>query len=251
MRMRLQSIQRVIVLLGVCVAAAGAAGCSKAAPAKSAGFVDTRAMAHDPSLPFHRVWRKPGWDAHRYTKFYVAPVNTSYMLEITEWQQGMAKVDFERDVQALAVYTQNAIKKAFREDPHRRFQVVENPPTSPDALILEVALTEVVPSKVVLNALGYAPFGIGLAVNVVRGMAEDVSTTAFEGRVRAASTREVVAMVADREAEQKALVSVRGLTWYSHAHVIIDAWADQFVKVANRRPGEVVEDTKPLTLKPW
>jgi len=48
-------------------------------------------------------------------------------------------VDFEQDVQNLALYTQEAIKKAFREDPNQRFQVVEAPSTSPDALILEMA----------------------------------------------------------------------------------------------------------------
>ena len=251
MRTPLQNMQQMIVLLSMCMVAAGAAGCGKAAPAQSTGFVDTASMTKDPSLPFHLVWRKPGWDVRRYTTLSVAPVNTSYMFKNTEWQEGLAKADFERDVQNLALYTQEAIKKAFREDPNRRFQVVDVPPTSPDTLILEMALTEVVPSKVVLNALGYAPFGIGLAIKAVRGMANDVSTVAFEARLREASTREVVGMVADREAEQKAAVSVRGLTWYSHAHSIIDTWADQFVKTANRKPGETVEDTKAFTLKPW
>lgn len=251
MRTPLQSMQRMIVFLSLCAVAAGAAGCSKAAPAQSAGFVDPASMTQDPSLPFHLVWRKPGWDVRRYTTLYVAPVNTSYMLKGTEWQQGLAKVDFEQDVQNLALYTQEAMKKAFREDPNQRFRVVEAPPRSPDALILEMALIEVVPSKVVLNALGYAPFGIGLAVNAVRGIANDVSTVAFEARLREASTQEVVAMIADREAEQKAVVSVRGLTWYSHTHSIIDTWSDQFVKTANRKPGETVADTKQFTLKPW
>lgn len=251
MRTPLQGMKRMIVFLSVCVVAAGAAGCGKAAPAPSAGFVDTAKMTEDPSLPFHRVWRKPGFDIRRYTTLYVAPVNTSYMFKNTEWQEGVAKVDVEKDVQDLALYTQEAIKKAFREDPNLRFKVVEVPPASPDALMLEMALTEVVPSKVVLNALGYAPFGIGLAIKAVRGIADDKSTVAFEARLREASTREVVAMVADREAEQKAAVSVRGLTWYSHAHTIIDSWSDQFVKTANRKPGETVEDTKAFTLKPW
>src|SRR5262249_23508158 len=147
--------------------------------------------------------------------------------------------------------TQEAIKKAFREDPNHRFNVVEMPPTGSDALILEMALVEVVPSKVILNALGYAPFGIGLAIKAVRGIAKDVSTVAFEAGLRHASAREVVGTVADREAEQKAAVTVRGLTWYSHAHTIIDSWSDQFVKTANRQPGQTVEDTKTFTLKPW
>ncbi len=58
-------------------------------------------------------------------------------------------------------------------------------------------------------------------------------------------------MVADREAEQLAIVSVRGMTWYSHAKTMIDQWARQFVQVANRKPGEKVEDTEAFTLKPW
>ena len=35
------------------------------------------------------------------------------------------------------------------------------------------------------------------------------------------------------------------------AEGIIEEWAGQFVKFANRRPGEIVKDTSPFTLKPW
>ena len=129
----------------------------------------------------------------------------------------------------------------------------ERPTTDPDALIAEIAITEVVPSKVVLNTLGYAPFGIGLAVKAVRAIAKDKSTVAFEARVRDAQTQEILLMLADREAEQIAAVTVRGFTWYSHAHRIIDSWSDQFVQVANRDlvVDEIVKDTKVFTLKPW
>ena len=125
------------------------------------------------------------------------------------------------------------------------------PTEAPDALVLEVAITEVVPSKVTLNALGYAPFGVGIAVKAIRGIAKDRSSVAMEARLRDASTGEILATAADREAEQATLVSARGLTWYSHAHGIVDAWARQFAQVANRRSGEVIEDTKIFTLKPW
>ena len=66
-----------------------------------------------------------------------------------------------------------------------------------------------------------------------------------------AATNEVVAMVADRESEQMAIVSVRGLTWYSHAEATISQWANQLVAIANRKPGETVKDTDVCTLKPW
>jgi hypothetical protein len=113
------------------------------------------------------------------------------------------------------------------------------------------AIIEVVPSKVALNALGYAPFGIGLTVNAVRMVAKDTSTCACEVRIRDASTNEVVAMMADREAQQLAVVSVRGLTWYSNAETIITQWAEQLVQVANRKPGNSVKDVDAFTLKPW
>lgn len=228
----------------------GFSGCATQ-EAKSAGFVEKSDMTKDPSLPFQRSWKKPGFDKTKYAKLYVAPVNTEYMLNNTEWQKGARRENFEADLAKLAVFTQDSIKKAFREDPVQRMEVLDAPTTDKDALVVEVALIEVVPSKVALNALGYAPFGVGMAINAVRAVAKDTSTCAIEARFRDASTGEIVATMADREAQQFAPVSVRGLTWYSNAETIIKQWADQFVKVANRKPDETVEDVQAFTLKPW
>jgi hypothetical protein len=240
-----------ITLMLLCgIVIAGLSGC-KAEEGAGGGFIDKSDMAKDPSLPFHKVWVKPGLDKSKYTKVYIAPVNTSYMLKMTEWQQGVRKDEIEQDVAKLAAFTQETIKKAFREDPNHRLQVVDEPGNSADTMIVEVALIEVVPSKVVLNALGYTPFYIGLTLNAVRTVAKDVSTTAFEARIRDAATGEVIAKVADRESQQVAIVSVRGLTWYGHAETNIKQWAEQFVKIANRKPGEMVKDTDTFTLMPW
>jgi hypothetical protein len=228
----------------------GLLGC-KAQPAKEAGFVESKDMKKDPTLPFNRVWFKKGFDFASYNKLYVAPVNTAYMLKMTDWQKGERQADIEKDVAKLATYTQDALKKAFREDPNHRFAVVDSPTTDPHTLVLEFALIEVVPSKVTLNALGYAPFFIGLGVTAVRAVAQDVSSAAFEARVREAGTGEIVATFADREQEQMAVVSVRGLTWYSHAETIVRQWSDQFVKIADRKPGEVIKETDTFTLQPW
>jgi hypothetical protein len=231
-------------------AAIGFSGC-KTGEAKGAGFVNKADMAKDPSLPFQKSWKKPGFDKSKYTKLYVAPVNTDYMLKNTEWQEGARKDEFPADLAKLATFTQDAIRKAFREDPVQRMQVLDAPTKDADALVVEVALIEVVPSKVALNALGYAPFGIGMAINAVRAIEKDVSTCAFEGRIVDAATGEIMATMADREAQQFAPVSVRGLSWYSNAETIITQWAGQFVKIANRKPGETVEDVEAFTLKPW
>jgi hypothetical protein len=225
-------------------------GC-KAAPAPNVGFADSSLMKQDPNVPFNRFWRKPNVEWKNYSKIYVAEVNTSYMLKMTTWQKGERQENIEKDVRDLAVYARSSIAKAFREDPHRRFQVIDTPTHDPHTLVLEVALIEVVPSKVLLNALGYAPFFIGTGVTVVRTIANDKSTAAFEARTRDADTGEIVMLAADRESEQFAVIDVRGLTWYSDADGIINDWSKQFVLLANVKPGEKVEGASTFRLLPW
>ena len=41
------------------------------------------------------------------------------------------------------------------------------------------------------------------------------------------------------------------LTWYGPVKGIMDRWAHQFVQVANRKPGEIVTDPAPFTLRPF
>src|SRR5438128_2422738 len=165
----LRSFMRGFALACVCALSAALVGC-KAKEAQSAGFVDKAQMSKDPSLPFQRAWKKPGFDKSKYSKLYIAPVNTAYMLKMTEWEEGMRKEQFEQDVAKLATYTQEEVKKAFRADPQQRMQILDAPNADSDALIVEIALIEVVPSKVALNALVFAPFGIGTSVMAVRSV---------------------------------------------------------------------------------
>ena len=225
-------------------------GC-KAKEAPNTGFTSAEQMKPNPQLPFNRSWRKPGIDWKNYDKLYVAEVNTSYMLKESDWQKGERKDEIQQDVKKLGEYTRQAVIDAFKKDPNHRFEVLSAPTNDPKAIQLELALTEVVPSKVLLNALGYAPFYVGTAVSAARFIASDQSSVAFEGRVRDCATNEVIAMAADRETEQYAPVSVRGLTWYGHSEFIITQWANQFVKTLDRKPGETVKGTDTFTLQPW
>src|SRR5213596_2905441 len=106
----LKSCGMAAAFLGLCAVAIGMVGC-KAEAAKSTGFTNTAAMDKDPSLPFQKSWIKPGFDKSRYTKLYVAPVNTAYMLKMTDWQKGMRKEQIEADTAKLALYAQDAIKR--------------------------------------------------------------------------------------------------------------------------------------------
>ncbi len=220
-------------------------------PAPSVGFADPKILKNDPNVPFNKFWRKPAENWTTYDKIYVAPIETSYMLKQTTWQKGERQADIEKDVHTLAEFTRNSIKKAFRDDPHHRFAVIDNPTEDPHALVLEFALIEVVPSKVVLNALGYAPFFIGTGITVVRTVANDKSFAAFEARMRVAASHEVVLLAADRESEQYSPIDLRGLTWYSDAQGIVNEWSKQFVLIMDAKPGEKIEGTPTFRLLPW
>jgi hypothetical protein len=234
----------------IALTAAMFAGC-KAAPAPSVGFADPAAMKPDPKIPFNRFWSEPNAEWKHYDTIYVAEVNTAYMLKLTDFQKGERKAEIEKDVHTLAAYARNSLMKAFREDPKHRFRVVDSPTHDSHTLELEMALIEVVPSKVVLNVLGYAPFFVGTGITVVRTIGQDKSSAAFEARMRNSSTREIVLLAADREAEQFAIIDVRGLTWYSDAEGIIDEWSQQFVLIANKKPGETIPVTSTFRLLPW
>lgn len=229
-----------------------AAGCKsmKAKPSEGAGFVPMSQMSSREDLPFQKVWVKSGVDWKAYTNLYIAKVNTNYLVNANWWQQSIRSADMQKDVAQVATYMHDAFEKAFREDPNNRFKIVNTP--TPDSLTLELAMTELVPSHVVMEALSLvAPYGSGVAVQAAAKESDAKCTVAFEAKILASADKQVLAMAADREQGKFAPINLNALTWYGEAHVIIDEWAGQFVQIANRRPGEVVEDSSPFTLSPW
>ncbi len=226
----------------------GLAGCAtKAGPAPTAGFVAAARLTQPTGLPFHKAWQKPEFDWGQYGTISVSPVNIDYLPQMDWWKKLERGQGFQADAKKLAEYTRQTFEEAFREDPNQRFQVVDAPQT--DTLILEIALVEIVPSKIMLNTLGYAPF-VGSAFKLIRNT-KSKSSVAFEARFRDAQTGEVVAQFADREFEKMSPVNVKDVTWYGHAESILCEWADQFVRMVNRKEGEQIPDSKPFHLKPW
>ena len=235
-----------VSLAGLVLAGLTLAGC-KAAPGRAAGFVDEAKMTTPTDLPFQKAWIDPAVDWERYHSIQIAEVDTGHLAEM-EWAKTSGKQEkIQEDARKLAHYAHSAFERAFREDPRHRFAVVDHP--SADTVIFELALVEIVPSKLALNTLCYAPF-VGTAARLFRGM-KHRSTVAFEARLRDGGTGAVIAEFADREAEKAALINVKDVTWYGHAESITAEWAHQFVQIANRKKGEAVHDSKPFHLKPW
>ena len=218
-------------------------------PAPNAGFIEQPGQqTKRADLPFQKVWIKPGFEKSAYRELVVAPVNTQYMLKM-DWLHDMSSAswfgDVKKDIAELARYFHHQVVEDFNNDPKHRFQVIDSPEqhTQP-ALRLELALIEVDPSTPVLHALGWLEPGGGTAAGVI-----NQRRAAFEGRLRDLKTGEVVATFADRDMADAGPLDLTRLTWYGPAKGIIDRWAKQFVQIANRKPGEVVTDPTPFTLR--
>jgi hypothetical protein len=230
----------------------GPAGCQsmKAKPSEGVGYVPMEQMSKREDLPFNKVWVQAGVDWKSYKSIYIKEVNTRYLMEANWWQKNLRRDEMEQDARKVAQYMHDKFMEAFRKDPQNRFRVVTSP--EPGSLTLALALTELVPSNPVLEALSIAaPYGSGVAVQATAKETGAKATVAFEGRIEDTASGKVLAMAADREQGKIAPVNLRALTWYGEANVIIDEWADQFVQISNRRPGEIVKDSSPFTLKPW
>lgn len=181
----------------------------------------------------------------------MAPVNTQYMLEL-DWMHKLSSAnvlgDVKKDTAELAEYFHDQVVRNFKNDPLQRFRVIEYPQKNQSsALRLELALIEVNPSQSMLHALSWAgPPGTGTAAGLV-----NKRTAAFEGRLRDLRTGEVVATFADRDTQDAGPIDLTRLTWYGPVKGIMDRWADQFVQITNRKPGEVIIDPTAFTLRPF
>ncbi|MGR9086998.1 MAG: DUF3313 family protein [Gammaproteobacteria bacterium] len=220
-------------------------------PAPDAGFIEhPEAQFKRADLPFQKVWVKPGFDAGYYKELIVAPVNTQYMLEM-DWLHQLSSANLlgsvKKDIEELALYFRDQVITEFKEDPNHRFQIIEHMGQHRQpALRLELALIEIEPSQPALHAAGWLTPGGGTAAGVV-----NKRRAAFEGRLRDLQTADVVATFADRDMQDAGPLDLTRLTWYGPARGIMDRWAKQVVQIANKKPGEVVSDPTPYTLRPF
>jgi hypothetical protein len=222
----------------------------KAQPAAGTGYVPMQQLAKNPNLPFDKAWIKQGVDWNCYRTIYIAPVNTDHLVRATWWQESIRADQMQQDLQNMAAFMRTQFITAFQNDPHRRLRVVMSPEKG--SLTLEMAITELVPSKVLLNVVKVAgPYGSGLAAGALERGAEAQSTVAFEARVKDTDTGQTVAMCADRQYATLRPIDLKGFTWYGNAEDIVEVWAKQSVEVANRRPGEFISPASTFSLMPW
>jgi hypothetical protein len=232
-------------------------GC-KAKPAENSGFLENAdLMAQNPNMPFQKFYWNKQHDPKTYTEIMVAPVDTRYILAQNIWEKASAanvtEAQVRTAVQAMADYTRQSFIRAASEDSRKRFKVVDK--AGPHTVVLEVALVQLVPSKAVMNALGYVtwvPAVIQTAGSISTG-SEDAGkgVVAIEARLRDGATGDVIGMFADRERPKAALLDLKSLNWWAPAKVIVDEWSGQLIELANQPPGKAVKDSPTFELLVW
>lgn len=191
---------------------------------------------------FHKLWYKADADWMGYKKIHIPPVDTEHLRKMTWWEKSSLKAEErKKDIQALAQYMHSAVVAAQKKNTHKNRLIVVDRPDA-ETVVMELALTEVVPTKAWLNAVSM----------VTMYMTLDQGTVAFEGRVRDGQTKEIIAKFADREqGKANVLGNVKDFGWHGHAHSIIDEWAGQLVGVVNWEEGQVIKDSSGFELKVW
>ena len=234
-------------------------GC-KAKEAQSSGFIDdgnAAMMSRSPETPFNRAFWNKKYNSRDYDELLVAPVDTRYVMAQNIWEKSnlmsVSREQVAKDIGDLAVYTRQSFIRAATDDPKKRFKVVDK--AGPRTLILEVAIVQLVPSKPVLNALGYVTW-IPSAVTAVGSVAsgsedQGKGVVAIEGRVRDGASGEIIGTFADRERPKVAIVDIKALNWWAPAKAVIDDWSKQLIALANRPPGAVVKDSPTFELLIW
>jgi hypothetical protein len=243
-----------------CAAVLGGCGSGGATQAPDSGFLEhSERMTKDQGMPFQRTYWNKAYDSRAYTELYVAPVNTDYIMAQSFWEKAnVASVDpaqAKKDIATVAEYTRQSFTRAAADDPNHRFTVVEKDKVGKQTLILELALVQLVPSKAVLNAIGYVtwiPTAVAIGSSTATGSQDTgKGVVAIEGRVRDGATGEILGMFADREHPATAIIDLKALNWWAPAKAIVDNWSKQLIALANRPPSGVVKDKPQFELMVW
>lgn len=254
--MRLKPIKTISRLLAVTFFSMLFYGCgNQADPVRNSGFLPSADLMHKTDLvPVQRVWRSHKLKSTDYNKIIVMRINTDYQLPRTDAEKNNIRTmldEEKQDMADFAKYTEDAFKKAIKEDPNKRFQLVDKP--GPNTLVLEIALVKVVPGKPVKGALKNAanltPIGaIIMPLKMGKQGYTDSpgqASVAIEGRLTDSQTGEYFAMFADRRKQKTAIFNANDFTAYGNLRQIVDGWANGFVLISNKRPletGEKYED---------
>jgi len=254
MKKKIEYLKKITVFLSVCFIYTGCATIYEVAKPKmdppTAFLPDPGRMEEMPATsPFRKIWfnRKIEWK--KYRKIYVAPVSTKYMLDDKWWDNinTSKATDLKKEFKVIAEYMRNSFRESIENDPLKRYQLADAPGS--DTIVIELAIVELVPTRAFFNAIETVAGFIIPPVSLLTLL--NAGHVAMEAKMLDGSSKKIIALLADKEKDQGALIDIAGMTWWGHSRLIIDNWSKQYVKIMTNDQYKHLRDRSPFTLFTW
>ncbi len=202
--------------------------------------------------PFHGAWMNMNVeDFHAYNSIYIAPMDTSHLAENDWWDE--ANLNFstlDEDTTIFARKSEAIFRESFVEG--MKLSVADAPGAG--TIVLELSIVELKPAKAWLSAVGLAAFATPLAIGIPAGTVATLGqngTVAIEGILRDGETGEIILMFADREANKIRILDLQTLTWYGHAHEMMEDWSHQLMELLTTYHDQMVSESDGFAWAPF
>lgn len=253
----------VLLLLGGCALA-------KARPARDSGFIPpvAKLVPHGERAPFHGYWvRDAGaFDNLKFSvaKIHIAPVDISYALKahMDSSAPDWLKVDRREETEELGRYFAERLRLNLSADNATRVKPVSE--AEQGAIVIRLALVEVVPTNPGVNAVGTAAGFFVPGSSAIKLLGEGsvaiegylevptgvASAPASDGSQSASLSAEVWEAFKDREGQKLSAFSLKDYQQYAHIRVALDDWSRQIAELLNSDASVKVEEASLISLNP-
>ncbi len=255
LRQKTQNYLFTLLFLPLIIAGCGSVNSViKAEPGASAGFLPAPELLTEmrKRYPFHGAWMNMEVkDFHEYKSIYIAPMDTTHLAENGWWEEANLNGDsLEEDATNFARESEAIFRESFVEG--MKLAVADKP--GPETVVMELSIVELTPAKVWLSAIGLAAFAAPVIVGIPAGTAAALGqngTVAIEGILRDGETNEIILMFSDREASKIRILDFKTLTWYGHAHEVMEDWSHQLMELLTTPHDHMVADSDGFAWAPF
>jgi hypothetical protein len=199
-----------------------------------------------------KTWATPDFQKtdvqKKYSSVYIAPVQTSKLSKQDWWSSQNARTQstvLEKDARRLGRQLETSLAREIRSYPGNRLSIASQP--GPNTLTIQMAITELVPSKAYWNAgataAGFVVPGAGLL------SAAGAGKISVGGRL--SDSGGTVATFSDTRSDDISPINLRGYSWYGGAERNIETWAKQGAAFLNAAPGSEIKRSSSITLNPF
>lgn len=205
-----------------------------------------------PRVPFIHAWASDAVLTNKATSLYLLPVRTD-KVDPETWMSSSgfsitSSNDYNEEVQKLAVFFHQRLSEELARvySEHPRLKIVSAP--APDALNLEIALTEVVFSRPVTNvAAAAAPVpGVDFAISAMT-----TPYVAFAGRFTSPDGAVLLGTVGDRRSPPLRPIDLNKFTVASANRDIVSQWARELAEAVEFDTLAPVQRSSRFSLLPW